>query len=75
MQKNLMMLRGRFGFSQKFVSEMLNLSEIEYGKKERGVYPFTSYEMFKLSELFKKPINDVFLPRGNQIGDKSAVTQ
>lgn len=59
--------------SQKEMAEKLGMSDTQYGLKERGVYPFTSDEMFKSSEIFGETIENIFLPRSNQNGDKEGV--
>lgn len=69
MQEKLLLLRKRRGYSQKYLADVLNLSLTQYGLKERGVYEFTSDEMFKMSEVFERKIEDIFLPRGHQKGD------
>lgn len=52
------------------MADYLGISETQYGKKERGHYPFTSDEMFQISALFGKNIEDIFLPRSHRNGDK-----
>lgn len=73
MQEKLLLLRRRHGFSQKYMAKKLGISPTQYGSKERGVHEFTSDEMFKASEIFDKKIDDIFLPRGHQIGYKEKV--
>lgn len=46
--------------SQKDVAKVLGISLKAYGAKERGEKEFTQDEMFKLSEYFKKPMDDIF---------------
>jgi len=70
LQEKLLVLRKRNGYSQEFVAKKLGMSTTQYGLKERGVYEFTADEMFKASALFKKKIEDIFLPRGHQFGYK-----
>lgn len=70
MQEKLLLLRKRHGYSQKFIAKKLGISDTQYGLKERGVYEFTADEMFKASELFDEKIEDIFLPRSHQYGDK-----
>lgn len=70
MQEKLLILRKRHKYSQKFMADYLGISETQYGKKERGHYPFTSDEMFQISALFGKNIEDIFLPRSHRNGNK-----
>lgn len=56
--------------SQKEMGELLGISTNTYGSKERGQIEFTQDEMFKLSEYFGKPIEEIFLPRKYHIGTK-----
>lgn len=70
MQEKLLLLRKRHGLSQKLMAKNLGISDTQYGLKERGIYEFTSDEMFKASELFDERIEDIFLPRSHQFGNK-----
>jgi len=72
-QENLLILRKRHNFTQEYVARYLGISARQYGKKERGIVEFTSDEMFKLRDLFNKSIEDIFLPRSHQNGDKEEV--
>ncbi len=69
MQEKLLLLRKRHGLSQRIMAKKLGMSDTQYGLKERGIYEFTSDEMFEASELFGERIEDIFLPRGHRIGD------
>lgn len=73
MQEKLLILRKRHGLSQKEMAKKLGMSDTQYGLKERGVYEFTADEMFEASRIFGKRIEDIFLPRSNQNGDKRTV--
>lgn len=73
MQEKLLLLRNRHGYSQKYIAEYLGISSKQYSSKERGEYEFKADEMFKLSDLFNERIEDVFMPRGHQIGDKEII--
>ncbi len=73
MQEKLLLLRKRHNYSQSYLAKQLGMSVTQFGLKERGVYEFTSDEMFKASELFGEKIEDIFLPRGYQIGYKEKV--
>lgn len=70
MQEKLLLLRKRRGFSQAYMAEKLGLSSTQYGSKERGVHEFTQDEMFKASALFDERIENIFLPRSHQFGNK-----
>lgn len=70
MQENLLVIRSRHKYTKTFVAEYLGLSLRQYSAKENGVYAFDGDEMFKLSKLFGKGIDEIFLPRGHQNGDK-----
>ena len=63
MQILLYKLRKEKGISQKEISSVIHISVNQYGKKERGENEFTQDEMFELSNFFKKPIAEIFLPR------------
>ncbi len=75
MQLHLYNMRKEARLSQEEVAAILNISRVSYGQKERSQQPFTLDEMFKLSELFKKSLDDIFLPRGNQNGYKELIKQ
>lgn len=70
MQEKLMILRERNKYSKKYMAEKLGLSVQQYSNKERGDYEFTSDEMFIVRDIFNKRIEDIFLPRNHQNGDK-----
>ena len=70
MQEKLLLLRKRHKYSQEHLAKYLGLSVTQYGAKERGTYEFTQDEMFKLSVLFNKKLEEIFLPRHHQIGDE-----
>jgi len=73
MQEKLLLLRKRHGLSQSDMAENLGMSKTQFGLKERGLYEFTSDEMFKASELFDEKIEDIFLPRSHRNGDKEKI--
>lgn len=70
MQYKLFALRKEQNMSQSEVANALGITAKTYGLKERGESPFDSDEMFKLSKLFNRPMDDIFLPRSHHIGDK-----
>lgn len=74
MQEKLILLRERNGYSIKYVADYLGISPKQYRAKEKGEYAFDSDEMWALSYLFGKGLEDIFSPRGNQIGDKINVS-
>lgn len=74
MQEKLLILRNRCHYSQKYVADYLGITAKQYGYKEKGEYAFNADEMFKLGVLFNENISNLFLPRGNQNGDKNAIT-
>lgn len=56
--------------TQKEVADYLGMSIVTYREKEKGRSEFTQDEMFKLSELFGKKMDDIFLPRKHRNGDR-----
>ena len=54
-------LRVEFGLTQKELAKLINMPISTYIRKELGNTSFTVEEAFKLSEIFKKPINEIFL--------------
>lgn len=73
MQENLLLLRKRHHYSQEYVAKYLGISSTQYGYKERGLYEFTQDEMFLLRDLFNMNMEDIFMPRNHQNGDKKEV--
>lgn len=70
MQIKLYEARKKAGLSQDEVAKKLGITRVSYGQKERGQSPFLIDEMFILSSLFNKSLEDIFLPRSNQNGYK-----
>ena len=70
MQEKLLILRKKHDFSQEEMAKYLNISSAQYGKKERGLNAFNSDEMFIIRNIFNKPLEEIFLPRNHQNGDK-----
>ena len=62
MQKNLILLMKENNITNKFLAEKIGITEKQFGLKLRGKSDFKSTEMFKISEILKKPINEIFLP-------------
>lgn len=75
MQFKLYKARKDAKMTQDDLANYLGVSRVTYGKKERGEVPFLMDEMFLISELFGKPLTDIFVPRGNQIGYLEKVKQ
>lgn len=63
MQWELIKLRKMNGNTQRDLAEFLGLSITGYRNKEQGITQFDSDEMFMISRLYNKPIEDIFLPR------------
>lgn len=53
-------VRAEHGMTQKEVSELLEISQTNYSKKETGEVPFLLREAIKLSELFNIPVEELF---------------
>lgn len=70
MQVKLYEIRKKEKMSQEEMADHLGISRNSYGQKERGQVPFLIDEMFTISDLFKKDLDDIFLSRGNQNGYK-----
>lgn len=71
MQMYLWRLRKQRKISQNEFAKILGISRNSFGAKERGEVPFDSDEMFKASEYLGIPIDQIFLPRCHQNGDKN----
>lgn len=70
MQSKLLVLRKENNITQKELADVLGITVKTYGLKERGAGVFDSDEMWKLSRFFDMPMDQIFLPRSNQNGDK-----
>lgn len=73
MQEKLLILRSRHNYSIKYVADYLGLSPKQYRAKELGEYAFDQDEMFDLAKLFDERIENIFLPRSHQNGNKQEV--
>lgn len=71
MQSKLLILRKEKNVTQKQMAKLIDVTMKTYSAKERGEYPFDADEMFKISNFFKKNIQDIFLPRTFQNGNKT----
>lgn len=69
MQEKLLVLRERNDMSKTFVANHIGITPKQYSAKEKGLYEFTSDEMFKIKDLFDEKMEDIFLPRCHQNGD------
>lgn len=63
MQTNLIILLKEKNLTQHWLAEFLGISDKQIGEKIKGNVPFKSDEMFKISNHFNLPIEDIFLPR------------
>jgi len=62
-------MRKERGMNQKDMANVLGISVDAYGKKERGQFIFNIDEMFKIRNLFNKPLEEIFLPRNFSLGE------
>lgn len=60
--KNIKLKRKRLrsGFTQQMLADAINISLSAYCKKENGINKFTVDEAFKIAELLKCDIKDIF---------------
>lgn len=68
-QKKLIHLRHVYGYTQKDIAGKLKITPRTYQNKESGKSIFTSDEMFLLSKVFNRKIEDIFLPPTHQLGE------
>ena len=62
MQTKLMLLMIEKNITNKALAEKIGISEKQFGLKLKGKSDFKSTEMFIISNILKKPINEIFLP-------------
>lgn len=62
MQWELYKLRKDNNKTQKDLAEYLGIDEATYRLKEKGRQQFKQNEMFAISVLFDKKVDDIFLP-------------
>jgi len=62
MQWEIIKLRKELNLTQEDMANLLDISTGAYSRKETGKCAFKDIEMFKLRNLFKKPIDEIFLP-------------
>lgn len=71
MQKELYDLRKNENkMSQQDLADYLGISVQAYRDKEKGKRAFTQDEMFAIAELFKRKIDEIFLPIKHQNGNE-----
>lgn len=58
--RNLKALRVKHGFTQADIAKKLDISEVAYRKKENGYTQFTLSEAKRISDIFSKPIEEIF---------------
>ena len=61
-QWNLIRLRKEAGYTQPDIAKYLNINVATYSYKENGERDFIASEMFEISRLLNKPIEEIFLP-------------
>ena len=66
MQIKLYDARKQAKLSQQDVADILGISRISYGRKERGDVPFNLEEMFALSGLLNTSLDDLFISRSKK---------
>ena len=62
MQWKLILLRKKAGYTQKDMATLLDMKPSAYSRRETGKTKFDFNEMYKIREIFKMPIDDIFLP-------------
>lgn len=65
---NLRKLRVELNVSQKEFAQMISMPTSTYRKKENGETQFTLEEAYKIAKIANKPIDQIFLPNSDQIG-------
>lgn len=70
MQYKLYALRKQKGLTQEDMAKELGITPNTYRNKELGHTFFNAKEMFKISDLFQKPLDDIFLPSETQNWNK-----
>ena len=66
MQIKLYDARKQAKLSQQDVADILGISRISYGQKERGDVPFRLEEMFTLSDLLNTSLDDLFISKSKK---------
>lgn len=63
MQKKLIKLRKNANITQEQMAEMIGISKSAYWRKETGRKDFNETEMFDLRNIFRLPMEQIFLPK------------
>ena len=61
-ETELTRLRRYFGYTQQDMADLIGVRLRTYINKEKGISQFKLKEMFLISDKFKKPIEEIFLP-------------
>lgn len=61
-QWNLIRFRNELGYTQPDMAKYLQMSLSTYQYKENGIRDFVGSEMFAISKLLDKSIEEIFLP-------------
>ena len=70
MQGKLILLMKENNVTNRELANKIGISEKQMGLKLKGETDFKSSEMFKISEIFQKSINEIFLPSMYDNGTK-----
>lgn len=62
MQEKLIAWRRFNGITQKQMAEIIGVDVRTYINKEQGITQFKANEMFKIAQILKKDISEIFLP-------------
>lgn len=73
MQKKLILLLKENNITQRKLAEIIGISEKQIARKLKGETNFLGDEMFKISDFFGLPIEEIFLPSMYQNGTKTTV--
>ena len=60
-QKELKALRRYHDLTQEKMASYLNISLKTYISRERGNTEFKLHEIYKITKLFNRPFNDIFI--------------
>ena len=52
--------RESLNLNQESIANIIGVSKVNYSKKENGKVKFTLNEAYKISNYFKKPIEEIF---------------